>query len=117
MIFTYIQYVLLVTIYESDDCIEMSLIGHQKESKRCRHVHYPNHPRASSRTLCGSLLLKKVRCKSGYKLSPIKFYPYKCLRKSIEQFVKREGFLENCEKWRKWIVSEGFLCDIYVGAL
>ena len=50
-------------------------------------------------------------------MSPIKVYPYKCLKKSIEKLVKREGFLENCEKWRKRIVPEGFLCDIYDGAL
>ena len=101
------------SVYEFNDCIERSLTGHQKQSKKCRHTYYPNHPHASRRTPCGNLLLKNVRSKKGVRLLPVKVYPYKKLKQSIEQLVRREGFLERCEYWRKRSVPEGYLCDIY----
>ena len=46
---------------------------------------------------------------------PVKVYPYKKLKHSIERLVRKEGFLEKCEQWRKRAVPEGYLCDIYEG--
>ena len=101
---------------EYNDCVEVRRNG-QKESKRCQHVHFPNHPHASRRNPCEAILVKKVRAKQGYILSPIKVYPYKPLKTPIEQFAKRKGFLLSCEKWRTRSVPDGFLCDIYDGKI
>lgn len=102
------------SIYDYNDCVEVTRSG-QRESKRCKHVHYPNHPQASHRKPCEAMLLKKVQAKQGCVLVPIKVYPYKPLRKSIEQMAKRKGFLSSCEKWRKRSVPDDYLCDIYDG--
>jgi len=58
-----------------------------------------------------------VKYKKGIKLLPIKVYPYKLLKTSFEQLVKRKGFIENCEKWRDRSVSAGYLTNIYDGAV
>ena len=105
------------SLYEFDDCVERSITGRHEESKYCRHVKFPNHTVASKRSPCNTRLLQKVKCKSGYKLSPIKVYPHKHLKTSIEQLVKRKGFIENCEKWRDRLVPAGYLTDIYDGAV
>ena len=80
------------SVYEFNDCIEKSLTGHQMLSKSCGHVCYLYHPHASRRTPCGTLLLKKVKSKTGVRLLPVKIYPYKQLKQSIEWLVVREGF-------------------------
>ena len=116
----FVQYVVCPScdsLYEYDDCVETSISGHRKSSKHCRHVSYPNHHIASKRSPCGALLLKKIKSKNGYKLVPIKVYPYKPLRISIEQLVSKKGFVENCERWRNRVVPAGFLSDIYEGAV
>jgi len=57
------------SIYEFNDCVEVGRNG-QKESKLCQHVRFPNHPHESRRKPCKAVLLKKVRAKQGYVLSP-----------------------------------------------
>ena len=59
------------------------------------------------------LITKKVKSISGYKLVPIKVYPYKPLESSIKQLVHRKGFIEKCENWRRRVIPAGFLADIY----
>ena len=103
------------SIYDFNDCVERSITGQNSVSKKCRHVCYPNHPHASRRTPCETILLKKVKCKRSIKLLPVKVYPYKKLKDSIERLVRKEGFLEICEHWRKRAVPEGCLCDVYEG--
>ena len=44
-------------------------------------------------------------------LRPIKVYPYKSLKKSVQELVKREGFLTNCEKWRTRAVPDDYVCN------
>jgi len=104
-------------IYDYDDCIVTTAFG-QKESKLCRHIAYPNHSHASRRQECKAKLLKKVRSGKGYKLVPIKEYPYQPLSKSVAYLVKRTDFLKACEKWRKRMLTipEGYLSDIFDGA-
>ena len=48
------------SVYEYNDCIDVTRNG-QKVSKRCKHIHYPNHPHASQRKPCDALLLSKTR--------------------------------------------------------
>lgn len=104
------------SIYEYNDCFTVKANG-EKVSEHCKHVHYPDHPHASRRNPCGALLLKKIRTKAGYVLRPIKVYPYKSVKDSIQHLVKRQGFLADCEKWRNRVVPDGFVCDIYDGLI
>lgn len=76
------------SIYEYQDCLQVGANG-QQISKECSHVDFPNHPQASRRKPCGTKLLKQVRTKRGSVLTPIKVYPYKPLKKPIEQLVER----------------------------
>ena len=101
------------SVYNYNDCVETN----QKESKRCSHVAYPNHPHMARRKPCDTLLLKKVRSKCGYSLQPIKVYPYHSLKSSIAKLIKKPGFLESCEKWRGRAqkVPDTFLGDVYDG--
>jgi len=40
------------SVYEYEDCIITR--GTTKESKRCKHIPYPNHPHMSTRKECGA---------------------------------------------------------------
>ena len=53
------------SIYMFEDCVESTVMGNLKESKKCRHAYFPNHPHVSQRAPCGSLLLN-VKGHSGY---------------------------------------------------
>lgn len=99
-------------VYEYDDCFSHNANG-TRESKCCKHIMFPNHPRLSYRKPCSALLLKKVRNKSGITLCPIMVYPYRSLRTSVEQLVRKSNFIEECEKWRNRTISSDYLCDIY----
>ena len=100
------------SIYDYESCVVMR--GSVKESKKCQHVTYPNHPQHSRRKECGNLLLKKVR--SG-RLVPIKAYPYQPLHRSLGRLVQRKGFVEACEQWRDRQVSipGQYYGDVYDG--
>ena len=102
------------SVYEIQDCVYFDSSGQQKP-KDCSHVDFPNHPQASMRNPCGGKLLKQVRRKHGNCLVPIKVYPFMSLKESFRMLVKREGFLDMCEKWRQRTPPQGFLCDIYEG--
>ena len=115
----FIQYVVCPkchSMYDYKSCIFRGSDG-QLISKNCCHIAYPKHPHASRRKSCGSLLLKKVRTKSGTTLQPVKVYPYCSLKESIAHLAIRPGFLEMCEKWRSRpdIISSQYLGDIYDG--
>ena len=64
-------------------------------------ILYPNHT-----------LLKTIRRKGSSILEPFRVYCYKSLWQSIEQLVKRKGFIDKYEKWRSREVPDGYLCDI-----
>lgn len=61
---------------------------------------------------------EKAENKKGTVLTPIKVYPYLSVKKTLEDFLSRPGFLEKCEKWRNREhasdMSE-YLCDVYDG--
>ena len=105
------------SIYEYEDCVIHRSNG-LKESKRCCHVQYPNHPRVSLRTkTCDTVLLKKIKSKSGYHLQAKKTYPYMPLNKSLGRLVARRDMLDICEKWRsrQESIPNSFMGDIYDG--
>jgi uncharacterized C2H2 Zn-finger protein len=115
----FIQYVVCPrcdSVYKYEDCV-VTKANEQNESKRCRHIAYPNHSMMSHRKKCDALLLKKVRTKSGYSLQPIKVYPYRSIKSSIAHLVTRPGFLESCEKWRRrsQCVPDSYMGDVYDG--
>ena len=74
------------SIYEFNDCFRQ--IG----TITYWHVAFPNHPHANKRAPCEATLLKKQKTKYGYKLLPIKSFPYWPLKKSILQMP---NFLQN----------------------
>ena len=99
------------SVYSYSDCFEVRHNG-EKESKGCSHIKYPNHPQRSQRKCCWATLLRKVKTKCGYSLLPMRSYPYKPLKQSIAQLVKREGFLECCEKWRERKIPQDYFGDV-----
>ena len=103
------------SVYSYEDCV-ITRAG-QKESKVCSHVAYPDHPQLRRRKACGTVLLKRIKVKSGYKLIPIKCYPYQPLSHSFTYLVNKEGFLQSCEKWRHRLalIPSTHLSDIYGG--
>ena len=103
------------SIYDYEDCVVTR--NSVKESKRCKHVSYPNHPHLSRRKECGTLLLRKVRSGRNFKLVPIKAYPYQPLHVSLGRLVQREGFVDTCEQWRhrQLSVPPGYYGDVYDG--
>lgn len=84
------------SIYQYVDCISYGL-NRSKESN-CSHIAFPNHPRPSFRKACNTVLLKKVRTKSGYCLQAKVTYPYMPLIKSVGRIIARKGILDSCEK-------------------
>lgn len=116
---SFIEYVVCPkcgSIYEYSDCVMVRANG-EKESKVCCHVTMPNHPHRLQRVPCGAVLLKKQRTKKRVHLTPIKVYPYRPLKGSIQQLLNRPGILEKCEQWRSRSdkVPEEYLGDIYDG--
>lgn len=105
------------SIYEYRDCIIHRSNG-SKESKRCCHIQYPNHTQVSLRTkTCDTVLLKKIKTKSGYRLQAKKTYAYMPLKKSIGRLVARKDMLDMCEKWRsrQQSIPSSYMGDVYDG--
>ena len=104
------------SIYDYEDCF-ITKPNKEKESKRCCHIAYPEHPHISRRKRCDSLLLKKVRSKHGFSLQPIKVYPYQSLKSALTRLAKNPGFLDVCEKWRRrgQNVPNSYYGDVYDG--
>ena len=105
------------SIYSFDDCVISR--GMTIESKCCKHIAYPNHPQASRRKECGSLLLRKVKAGKRFTLIPIKAYPYQPLCTSLGRLVQREGFVQTCEQWRqrKTHIPPHVYGDVYDGKI
>ena len=57
------------SIYDIKDCSITARSG-LVESAKCPYVQYPNHPHASCREKCNTLLMKRVKHGSTYKLLP-----------------------------------------------
>ena len=58
----------------------------------------------------------EVKCRNGsVRLYPLKVCCFKSLKDSLEYVVKRKGFLDQCELWRKQVVPQGYFSDVYEG--
>lgn len=42
-------------------------------------------------------------------MEPFIVYCYKSLQQSIEQLIKRKGFVDKCEEWKSRKVPDGYL--------
>ena len=101
------------SLYDRDSCIIVS--GSNKYSRKCEYIQFPNHPQRSYREPCGTILMKSIRKTSGITFKPFKTYSYQSIRDAILRLLKRPGFLEDCEHWRKRVNNRHYLADIYDG--
>ena len=103
------------SIYSFKDCIRIQPDGKEMPAT-CRHVEYPNHPKAHFRNPCGADLLSLVsRNKSKPSLQANKEYCYQHLTDAIGLLINQPNFLEKCEQWRNRGGDSELLSDIYDG--
>lgn len=103
-------------VYPLSDCIE----GPQntRRSKTCSHQRFPLHPQQRMRAPCGELLLKTVELSSGKRiLYPNLIYCYLSLEVSLQAFLNRPNFYNDCEVWRSRKIDNNVLRDIYDGKI
>ncbi|XP_022102683.1 uncharacterized protein LOC110985747 [Acanthaster planci] len=67
---------------------------------------------------CNSKLVKAVRFADGSKkYYPLKIYCYQSIIECLENMIKREGFLDDCQKWKGRNIPGESLADVYEGKL
>ena len=89
------------SLYLHKDCVD-NRANHQRISKCCEFVEFPNHRCRHLRSACGELLLKQSRIMgSKVKLVARKTYPYNSLKDSLASLISMDGFTEKCEHWRE----------------
>ena len=99
--------------YTYESCIET--VGDKKSSKRCNHIHFPNHPYQSMRSECNALLLKSVQFMSGRTiLYPLKLYCYSGIKVALQKLLARPSFVRNCQLWKSRPVNH-LLSEVYDG--
>lgn len=101
-------------LYNLKECIVTCRDG-TKESAKCSYVQYPNHPHSLRREKCNTLLMKRVKQGSKYKLVPFKIYAYNSLKSSLAKLFGRPGFSQKCESWRARPKSPNVFTDVYDG--
>ncbi|XP_063077496.1 uncharacterized protein LOC134467584 [Engraulis encrasicolus] len=116
----FLQYVVCpkcMSIYPHAETYETRRDG-TKVCKTCDRKPFYNHPhkRSALGKKCGSALLRKVVSSSGKQyVNPIRSYCFNGVVRSLGGLVKRPGFAEKCEAWRKRKIPGGVLADIYDG--
>lgn len=101
------------TLYNYKDCVERRC--GRKVSARCRFIPWSQHPHRNKRGPCDELLLKTVRTGTNMFLYPRMVYPYNSVVKSLQVLLKRPGFWEKCQEWRKQTLPDNVRTDIYQG--
>ena len=99
------------SLYDQSECVIDR--RKKKESKRCTHVMFPNHPHRSKRNPCNEILLKRVKIGSQYILIPRKVYVYCSVQQSLKNLARRKDFLNKCDSWRLRQNRTGIMGDIY----
>lgn len=83
-------------------------------SRNCSYIKFRNHPHANMRKRCDTMLMKKIRTSFGTtSLYPRRLYCYQSVISSLKDLLRRPGFVEKCELWRKRKVYQNTLTDIY----
>lgn len=104
-------------IYKPEDCVQ-TLANGRKKGKRCSFVEFPDHLRRTQRKPCGTSLFKAVRSKNGDLILKAKrVFCYRPVKKTLEEFLKRPGFGEKCEEFKKEPRDPELLGDIYDGRI
>ena len=105
-----------LTLYKLEEC--MTTIESVQLAKTCSYTEFPNHRQKHLRKRCGQELLKRIILPSGVsKLVPWYTYCYKPLLESFQHCIRRQGFEQKCEQWRKRSTTEGFFSDVYDGQI
>ena len=103
------------SLFTLSDC---SLKQHDKITyvdKLCDHIEYPNHTQRSRRSKCNTPLMKRVKIGGKLKFVPRKVYQYHSIVDSLKDLISRQGFLSECEYWRKRSVDNDTYADIFDG--
>ena len=86
-----------------------------ENSRKCSHVHFPNHPHLRRRQPCGSYLVKTVELASGRKVYyPFLVYCYLDIETSLQSLLLHSKFYSHCREWKSRTHS-GMLEDVYDG--
>ena len=102
------------SIYTRSQCIETSF--GEIHPKKCPFKPFPNHPHASRRLPCGTVLLKTVELANQKRyLYPHLMYCYLGLEASLQLLLDKPNFYNDCEHWRHRVSTHGELSDIYDG--
>lgn len=105
------------SIYKPEDCVR-TLANGRKKGERCSFVEFPNHKRRTQRKPCGASLFKTVRSKDGEAILKAKrVFCYRSVKKTLQEFLKRPGFGEKCEEYKKAPRDPDLLGDIYDGRI
>lgn len=95
-----------------------TLANGRKKGKRCSFVEFPDHLRRTLRKPCGASLFKAVRSKNGDLILKAKrVFCYRRVKKTLKEFLKRPGFGEKCEEFKKEPRDPELLGDIYDGRI
>ena len=96
-------------LYKPDQC--STIINGMQVPLRCTHM--VRHRRQFRE--CGHQLLRGATLRDGKKVYyPLKTYCYNSIIETLERFVRRKGFVEQCEQWRERNV-EGEYGDVFDG--
>ena len=100
-------------LYKTEECTVRKSNG-RVVSKKCDQ--FPNHPQRTRRKQCGALLMKQMRSKNGSAfLYPKRLYCFRKLSDSLRAQIRRPGFLEKCESWRKRDLTGNSMGDVFEG--
>lgn len=84
------------SIYLIEECKE-KLPDKTVISCKCPYVHFPNHPHRAKIKACGTPLMKVVKTSSSTTtLYPNRMYCFKSIIKSLQEMIKRPGFIKKC---------------------
>ena len=86
-----------------------------ESSRKCSHIHFPNHPHKHRRQPCGFYLVKTVKLASGRKVYyPFLVYCYLGIETSLQSLLLHSKFYSHCQEWKSR-THTGALENIYDG--
>ena len=103
------------SLYKMSDCIEVK--RGVSSSKACNYVAFPNHTQRRRRAPCGALLMKTIKFGSNCKLVPKIFFTYNSVTKALSSILCRKEAIQQCNEWKNYVNSDGFLNDIIDGQI
>ena len=83
----------------------------------CSFQNFPNHPMASFRALCSSVITKQVPTNQGMVHRSALIFPIVNIKHQLQRLYNKEGFEESCRKWTARPNNDQELSDIYDGRI